>query len=444
MTDNALSTDALAGYDSTTNGAATVMVVPSDREHSLKSKTETSSPPSSPAAPAASIAPKNLTDQFPPSSSSARGIDAEIKRRTTALMKTVFEMRRQFREATPGQREEMVQGVADFDLTPSASISDAMNQLKGLLSGLHLEGNSKLRQSMASHATNHAGQPFSFSLHLLPLRSISQQTFDSLVQPGNSIMKSPLAIHASIAAEQAWESERGRAVEAARERGEDTLLAQRLGPESDLVVLGEPEGPNADWGRGVASYLAKYGRPYEAPFAPVAYGEEAAKLKTLDDLMTFHVSHGFAAGAQVALDSGANSSSSTSIDGDDVHLWLGHALIQVKTKADLAWNKTLKKLFGSSEGIGPQFDVDSLHAFGRGNEPRPGVQTVTIISAADLIAGHADDVGLFIIDRHDSLSSPTAAVQMDSVRRKRRKKMNKMKYKKLRKKQRAERQKLKK
>ncbi|CAO1617144.1 unnamed protein product [Parajaminaea phylloscopi] len=326
-------------------------------------------------------------------------------------------------------------------------ISDAIRQsIQSVVEGqaidakgiAHLEGIlSRLRpEAAAGHVDMGPSEQLSVSLHLPPLNSISKSTFDRLIDSA-AAPRSPLALHADIAAEQAWEAERTRAVEAAKERGEDTLLAQRLGPESDLVVLGEPEGPKAEWGRGVASYLARYGRPFEAPSHPCERGTEAAKVKTLQDLMSYHVSDLSEDFFDDASDLSASSASAST--ADDVHLWLGHALVQDKAKADIEWTSALEKTLGkeAAEGVlGAKVDVSSLKAFGHGNEPQSGVQTVAVTPSQRRGGG-----GSFVVD--GEAPSPLD-VQMDSTHRKRRKKMNKMKYKKLRKRQRAERQRLKK
>jgi len=72
-----------------------------------------------------------------------------------------------------------------------------------------------------------------------------------------------------LMAHDAFVTSRDLAVSRAIERGENPTLAQRLGVESELVILGEQAGPKKEWARGVALWLAEHGRAYLPPPAPV-------------------------------------------------------------------------------------------------------------------------------------------------------------------------------
>lgn len=176
------------------------------------------------------------------------------------------------------------------------------------------------------------------------------------------------------------------AVSNALERGEDPRAAIKLGSEADLVVLGEPKGPNPDWHRGVATYLAQSTRAFEPPAAP-------------------------STDTQAALE---QSKGSYAAD-EDPNLMLSHALVQAHLPPSLAWDSIVSKMNQATISDGTS---------------SPHTQS-PIIRIGDL------DATL------PSTSEPQI-VQMDSVKRKRRKKMRKHKYRKLRKATRTERSRLKK
>ncbi|PWN20374.1 hypothetical protein BCV69DRAFT_207652 [Microstroma glucosiphilum] len=350
-----------------------------------------------------------------------------------------------------------------------------------------------------------------FQLHLPALQSVPTLAFNKMLDsitsnPPSSGGKSsgsnsPLSLYTQISTLQQFESDRQLSIKQALERGEDPELASALGPESDLVVLGEPEGPRKEWGRGVTSYLAKVGRPFSPPGAPMK-GEEAARTKGLDDLMSYHVStaegeldgegdfvemHEGAQGASMAdvlaehlgessspphshsrsnlrTSTSASTTTSTSGSGDpeDLNLWLGHAIVQERLKAQLPWDRLLAQMDRASvlpqqqgEQAG-EIDVSALRITlpttapqktqGRNVRRSPKIFTRTptssVVEAATSVGSEVNATP--VTTRMEVEGASEVVVEMDSVRRKRKKKMNKMKYKKLRKRQRSERQRLKK
>lgn len=380
-------------------------------------------------------------------------LDAEIKRKAGALMERMMEMRDQLEEASPEERASMFKEMTGRGSKKVIEARDVSKEelISNLLEGTTMADGSDSRVKLLS-----------FSLHLPPLRSVSPTSFNKILSPSKSAAaKTPLSLHISIAQDQAWQAERDRAVSSALERGEDTTVAQSLGPEADLIVVGEPEGPHAEWGKGVASYLARFGNAYQAPPAPQA-GEAAAQVKGLDDVASYQVhrdeasiiEEGEALEAQADAYEAAGENAAWPLSSgslEDVNLWLGHALVQDKMRAGLDWQRVVAQMDASVDGASRTarlpsmreglMNMRSLRAFPRGASG--GLETIAVRPMADMTIGDASKRGEVGEQRQQEGEEGTV-VQMDSTRRKRLKKMNKMKYKKLRKKQRAERQRLKK
>jgi Mitochondrial domain of unknown function (DUF1713) len=193
------------------------------------------------------------------------------------------------------------------------------------------------------------------------------------------------------------------AVNSALERGENPATAKALGSEADLVILGEPEGPNPSWARGTATHLAQSTRAFEPPLQPAfgKAGKDAVANK----------------GEELKLESKEMSANIKIIDEreDDPNLLLSHAMVQATLPSALSWNRLVAKMDAATlkEGGSLSFiDVDSLDA-----------ELLPITEKS--------------ISEHQ-------VVEMDSTKRKRKKKMRKHKYRKLRKATRIERSRLKK
>jgi hypothetical protein len=429
---------------------------------------------------------RELEEQSGPSSAAAgegtllrnqrlpEGVEAQIKAKAEALLERMTTLRDELAKASPEERQKMLAsaGKAAKDILP-ADFKQVHQSLSSLSPGL-----------------------MTFQLHLPALQSIPTLAFNKMLDsitaaPSSSSGKSsannsPLSLYTQISTLQQFESDRQMSIKQALERGEDPELASALGPESDLVVLGEPEGPRKEWGRGVTSYLAKVGRPFSPPAAPVK-GEEAARVKDLDDLMSYHVSttegemdaegefvemHEGAQGASMAdllaehlgessshshsnirtSTSTTNSTSSSgSGDPEDLNLWLGHAIVQERLKAQLPWDRLVTQMDRASvrphgpEGVqqaeAEGVDLSNLRITLPTNAPektqgRNVRRSPKIFTHTQATSTGEGDV--------TAKAQAETVVEMDSVRRKRKKKMNKMKYKKLRKRQRSERQRLKK
>lgn len=114
------------------------------------------------------------------------------------------------------------------------------------------------------------------------------------------------------------------AIANAVERGEDVVRAERLGAEAELVVLGEPNGSQKEWGRGVATHLGIHTEPYVPPGARTPRSTYIAPVN--ED--TMH---------------------------QDAHLWLTHALVQNRVHAAQEWDALLEKL-----GDKPNVQMDSV------------------------------------------------------------------------------------
>ncbi|GAC99877.1 hypothetical protein PHSY_007480 [Pseudozyma hubeiensis SY62] len=204
---------------------------------------------------------------------------------------------------------------------------------------------------------------------------------------------------AKLEEEDRIREEEEEAVQNAMDRGEDPETARKLGAEADLIILGEPHGPSANWSRGVATYLAEKGRAYEAPPAPSAEGA----IEAAEQLEAPHVAN------------------SVFFTDDDPNLMLSHALVQSTLPLALKWDKLVA-----------QMDAVALDDPARADAV---VDTTKLDAELDTVRGKRVKVSP-LLEAHNIL--------MDSVRRKRRKKIRKHKYKKLRKTQRAERQRMKK
>lgn len=203
---------------------------------------------------------------------------------------------------------------------------------------------------------------------------------------------------AKLEEEERIKEEEEEAVQNALERGEDPETARKLGAEADLIILGEPHGPSAEWSRGVATYLAEKGRAYEPPPAPTPSTSAPSPLEPP------HVAN------------------SVFFTDDDPNLMLSHALVQTTLPLALKWDKLVA-----------QMDAVAL------NDPTKADDLVDIKkldAQLEPVRGKRVGLGSPMLEAHN--------VMMDSVRRKRRKKIRKHKYKKLRKAQRAERQRMKK
>lgn len=107
--------------------------------------------------------------------------------------------------------------------------------------------------------------------------------------------------------------DREEAIANALERGEDVTRAERLGAEADLVVLGEPDGSQKEWGRGVATHLGVHTEPYVPPGTRVPRTAYIAPVN------------------EQGMD-------------QDAHLWLSHALVQNRVQAAREWDETLWRL----------------------------------------------------------------------------------------------------
>lgn len=195
---------------------------------------------------------------------------------------------------------------------------------------------------------------------------------------------------AKLDEEERLKEEEEEAVHYALERGEDPEAARKLGAEADLIVLGEPDGPDPQWSRGVALHLAENCRAYEAPAAPKAQDGLKDEIKQRASLMSDRVVE------------------SVYFTDDDPNLMLSHALVQSSLPLALKWDALVAKMNAAAL-----------------NDPSKSTE------------------GLIDLTRLNA-QLDTEEVMLDSTRRKRKKKMRKHKYKKLRKLQRPERQKLKK
>jgi hypothetical protein len=205
----------------------------------------------------------------------------------------------------------------------------------------------------------------------------------------------------ALEAEQAQRKDIDSAVASALERGEDPSVAKSLGSEADLVILGEPSGPNPEWPRGVASFLVDKTRALEPPKAATDKGHEdvvaALEQMDLEDL---------------AKHFGQSAVTVQNVSEDHANLLLNHAMVQAILPSALKWDAVVAKMEAATS-------VDKTAS----------TQTVdwSIVNAG-----------------WESADNDGNDVHMDSVKRKRRKKMRKHKYRKFRKATRTERNRLKK
>ncbi|KDN53371.1 hypothetical protein K437DRAFT_292307 [Tilletiaria anomala UBC 951] len=311
------------------------------------------------------------------------------------------------------------------------------------------------------------------------IEDVSTERFNELIDRLSAVRLSPVAAPLDVVAaeyrrltsEAALVHEKQEAVAAALERGEDPALAQKLGAEAELLVLGERavgtssaqktagngQGqemggrskrmfylgaalggpgsgfgsigrPDSRWARGTASWLVLKGRPFEVPPAPaapvssellspvkqedVASGEEESKPSielTASDLQ--YVS-------DVISSRTRRSQQQHHFDPNDANLVLSRAMVQNSLPAALQWDSVTRKMDAVVEGS------NSREAGPAARPDEKGVIDVSLLNA--------------------SLDEGSRHVDLDSVKRKRRKKMRKHKYKKLRKEQRSQRQRLKK
>lgn len=111
---------------------------------------------------------------------------------------------------------------------------------------------------------------------------------------------------------------REEAIASALEHGEDVTRAERLGAEAELVVLGEPNGSQAEWGKGVATHLGTRTEPYQPPSAKqrgrVAY-VDAPSMDTMEQ---------------------------------DAHLWLSHGLVMTQIRAAREWDAVAARVLGGT------------------------------------------------------------------------------------------------
>lgn len=289
----------------------------------------------------------------------------------------------------------------------------------------------------------------SMEYHLPSLRSLTTATFNKIIEnamASSQQRKNPLSMHTLVSMKQAFERSRRHLMNEALSSGEDPTLASALGPESELVVVGDPKGPRAEWGRGVASHLARHGRPYQVPDAPQG-GEDAARTQRLEDSAEYMVADFKPQAQQQGVMSIGDLSESDEAhshvsmvtpteEGDDVEMWLSHAMVQNKIKSDVAWSRVASAMEGKRR-------IDTSTPTSKEESSLNALLSMTSLKAT-LPSASIDDLLKRREEAEKDEEEVIRIINMDSVKRKRKKKMRKMKYKKLRKRQRAERQRLKK
>lgn len=383
--------------------------------------------------------------------------DAELEQATEHVAGTL----RQF--ATPQERADHIMKMGDevstdvIDSLPQDLQAKIRQKAEALMESMTdiSEQLWHLDLSQESTSSPPTSPPIvSLQYHLPPLESLTKGLFNKIMDNATRLDRvDPISMHTLVSTSQAFEKSRQQLIKEALAHAEDPTLASALGPECELVVLGEPQGPRAEWGRGVTSYLARFGTPYMPPSAPRG-GSEASRTKRLEDLTVFEVietnedassgsgsehrslqeadeedafPHIDEARMAEAL-SPASSPPTMTHSGEDVNLWLGHAMVQEKMKATLEWDR-IASLMDVGERRSPA--SSSIMDLTKLNATLPGL---TMEEALRKQQQHKDSGDA-------AVSTP---VSMDSVKRKRKKKMRKMKYKKLRKRQRAERLRMKK
>lgn len=172
------------------------------------------------------------------------------------------------------------------------------------------------------------------------------------------------------------------AVENALEFGEDPAAALALGDEANLVVLGEPKGPNPAWPRGVATRLTM-ARAFEPPAPPKALAKDGASAD-------------YTAGTE-------SRAANVEMADDDPNLLLSHAMVQARLPPALAWDRLVAQMDQAT------LDERQKEAAQRASS--------TIVDVTKLNAEVPPPPAVHVVD-----------VSLDSVKRKRRKKMRKHKY----------------
>jgi len=233
---------------------------------------------------------------------------------------------------------------------------------------------------------------------------------DSLSKKGTG-RKAVQAEAQALEEEEASREDVESAVANAIERGEDPSVAKSLGSEADLVVLGEPSGPNPAWPRGVATFLAEKTRALEAPEAPSMDGAEELE-SGMESMEIEELAKHFAGSA--------NAFTMQNMSEDDPNLMLSHAMVQATLPSRLKWDAIVAKMDAATnvegESLNKAVDVSALNA--------------------DLLPAEEGN--------EEETNENDDEVHLDSVKRKRKKKMRKHKYRKFRKATRVERNRLKK
>lgn len=241
------------------------------------------------------------------------------------------------------------------------------------------------------------------------ISSLNHDRFVQLVDRLSQSNTGRFAVQAEAKALEAEEAERidvETAVASALERGDDPSIAKSLGSEADLVILGEPSGPNPKWARGVASFLAERTRALEPPESPLMEREEENLANAMERMDIEDLAKHFAGSK--------NAFTVQNICEEDPNLFFSHAMVQAIVPTQLKWDKVVAKMNAAT-----------------GNE-KGATNQIIDLSRLDASLLAPREVG-----KDDE-------VHMDSVKRKRRKKMRKHKYRKFRKATRVERNRLKK
>lgn len=273
-----------------------------------------------------------------------------------------------------------------------------------------------------------------------PIRNLSAERFNKILDTlskGDGTSNAVVAEEANqLDEEEAARMDREQAVAAALERGEDITAAQSLGSEADLIVLGEPSGPDPKWARGVATHLAEKTRALQPPSPPTvpktsstspSKRNESALSDEEESQDIFYlgsfVAESFDADAKLPEHLLADHGDRQATFGEDDNptLIFSHALVQSHLPKALAWDAIVDKMNSASL------------------DPSSALQ-----SGARAETGSVVDVTKLNADLRKEASEEGEDVLMDSVKRKRRKKMRKHKYRKLRKRTRVERTRLKK
>lgn len=287
--------------------------------------------------------------------------------------------------------------MSDHDAIPDEETRTRLESIsQALMRSLHKSGRISAQDLDNATVVIASVDDMNTSLHAKRVEGLDQARFvkllDRLTLERDAGAESLRTIRAE--AHRMEEQERQKkdvetAVNNALERGEDTSLAQALGTEADLVVLGEPEGPNPAWARGVATHMAHSTRAYVPPSEAISASQADADIVQTEDGTT----------ASIKI-----------IDEreDDPNLILSHAMVQATLPPALSWDRIVAKMDAASSGKKekPVVDLDALNA--------------------------------------DLLNHLISQVSLDSTKRKRGKKMRKHKYRKLRKATRIERSRLKK